>query len=119
MRTKILIVDDQKGILLLLDEVFKREGYTTFLATRGIEAIEISQKEKLDIILLDVKIPNMSGIEILEMMKLTLPNVPVVMMSAYGEQGFIQEALELGASHFITKPFNIKEIRDVICMLVK
>jgi two-component system response regulator (stage 0 sporulation protein F) len=116
---KILIVDDQQGILLLLDEVFKREGFATFLASRGIEALEIAQNVKLDVILLDIKLPFMNGIEVLKRLKVTLPNVPVVMMSAYGEPAIREEAMELGASHFITKPFDIFEIRDVIKGLLK
>lgn len=111
---KILIVDDQQGIRLLLDEVFKREGLDTFLAASGIEALEIVQKVKLDVILLDVKLPSMDGIEVLKRINIILPNVPVVMMSAYREVGFIQETMELGASHYMTKPFDICELRDVI-----
>lgn len=111
---KILIVDDQQGIRLLLDEVFKREGLTTFLAASGIEALEIIRKVKLDAILLDVKLPSMDGKEVLKRIKITLPNVPVVMMSAYGEIDLIQETMELGASHYMIKPFDIFELRDVI-----
>mgnify|MGYP003563437882 FL=1 len=60
---QLLIVDDQQGIRLLLNEVFKREGYTTYLAANGIEALELAEKIKLDNVLLDMKIPRMNGIE--------------------------------------------------------
>lgn len=111
---KILIVDDEQGIRLLLEEVFKREGLATFLAASGIEALEIIRKVKLDAILLDLKLPSMDGKEVLKRIKITLPNVPVVIMSASGEIDLIQETMELGASHYMIKPFDIFELRDVI-----
>lgn len=111
---QLLIVDDQQGIRLLLNEVFKREGYATFLAANGIEALEIAERIKPDVVLLDMKIPGMDGIEILKRIKLKTPNMPVVMMTAYGELDLIQEAMKLGAAHYFTKPFDIYEVRDAV-----
>ncbi len=111
---KLLIVDDQQGIRLLLNEVFKREGYETFLAANGIEALDIAERIKPDGVLLDMKIPGMDGIEILKRLKSKMPNVPVVMMTAYGELDLIQEAMKLGAAHYFTKPFDIYEVRDAV-----
>jgi two-component system, response regulator, stage 0 sporulation protein F len=111
---QLLIVDDQHGIRLLLGEVFKREGFRTFLASNGLEALSIAEKEKLDCVLLDMKIPGMDGLEILKNMKAKWPTVPVMMMTAYGELDLIQEALSLGATKYFTKPFNIYEIRDAV-----
>lgn len=68
-------MDDQQGIRLLLDEVFKKEGLSTYLAASGIEALEIVRKVQLDVILLDVKLPSMDGKEVLRRIKITLPNV--------------------------------------------
>ncbi|QBP43158.1 response regulator [Paenisporosarcina antarctica] len=110
----ILIVDDQQGIRLLLDEVFKRDGLATFLAASGREALEIVQKVKIDVILLDLKLPSMNGLEVLKRIKIILPNVPIVMMSAYVDDNLIQEAMELGATHYMTKPFDIYELKDVV-----
>lgn len=111
---KLLIVDDQQGIRLLLNEVFKREGYETFLAANGIEALDIAERIKPDGVLLDMKIPGMDGIEILKRLKSKMPDVPVVMMTAYGELDLIQEAMKLGAAHYFTKPFDIYEVRDAV-----
>ncbi|MFC4410689.1 response regulator [Chungangia koreensis] len=111
---QLLIVDDQHGIRLLLGEVFKREGYQTFLASNGLEALSIAEKKKIDCVLLDMKIPGMDGLEILKNMKAKWPDVPVMMMTAYGELDLIQEALSLGAAKYFTKPFNIYEIRDAV-----
>lgn len=85
-------MDDQQGIRLLLIEVFKREGLATFLAASGLEALEIVREVKLDVILLDVKLPSMEGREVLKRVKKTLPNVPVVILSAYIDTDLILEA---------------------------
>lgn len=111
---KILIVDDQHGIRLLLNEVFKKEGYQIFLAANGIEALSIFDKEAIDCVLLDMKIPGMNGIEILRHLKERQSTIPVVMMTAYGEQNLIEEALELGAVKYFTKPFNIFDIQKEV-----
>lgn len=116
---QLLIVDDQQGIRLLLNEVFKREGYTTFLAANGIEALELAEKVKPDGVLLDMKIPGMDGIEILKRLKLRTPDMPILMMTAYGELDLIKEAMDLGASHYFTKPFDIYELRDAVNDMLK
>ena len=66
---KILIVDDQQGIRLLLNEIFKNEGYETFLASNGIEAVQYVDNNVIDCALLDMKIPGMNGLEILKHIK--------------------------------------------------
>ena len=98
----------------MLDEVFKRDGFTTLLATRGLKALEIVQKEKIDVILLDVKLPFMNGLEVLKEIKKISLNIPVVMMSAYGESFLTKDVTDLGASYLVTKPFDIYEIRDIV-----
>ncbi|ATP38950.1 two-component system response regulator [Solibacillus sp. R5-41] len=111
---EILIVDDQQGIRLLLNEVFKKEGFITHLAANGIDALNIVQTKGIDCVLLDMKIPGMDGLEILTRLKLQKINLPVIMMTAYGEQDIIDKAMELGAIRYFTKPFNIFEVRDEV-----
>ena len=69
MKAKILIVDDQFGIRILLNEVLQKEGYETFQAANGLQALEIVKNHDPDLVLLDMKIPGMDGIEILKRMK--------------------------------------------------
>lgn len=115
---KILIVDDQQGIRLLLNEIFCMEGYVTYLAANGSEALRLFEEHEMDGVLLDMKIPGMNGLEILKEIKQKRENVYVFMMTAYGEQDIIKEALALGAMGYFTKPFNIfevlKEINQVL-----
>ncbi|WP_316273976.1 sporulation initiation phosphotransferase Spo0F [Bacillus halotolerans] len=114
MNEKILIVDDQYGIRILLNEVFNKEGYQTFQAANGLQALDIVTKERPDLVLLDMKIPGMDGIEILKRMKVIDENIRVIIMTAYGELDMIQESKELGALTHFAKPLDIDEIRDAV-----
>ncbi|MBY0145271.1 MULTISPECIES: response regulator [Bacillaceae] len=114
MKEKILIVDDQFGIRILLNEVFSKEGYQTFQAANGIQALDIVTKHDPDLVLLDMKIPGMDGIEILKRMKVIDPDIRVIIMTAYGELDMIQEAKNLGAITHFAKPFDIDDIRAAV-----
>jgi two-component system response regulator (stage 0 sporulation protein F) len=114
MKEKILIVDDQFGIRILLNEVFQKEGYDTFQAANGYQALEIVDKHSPDLVLLDMKIPGMDGIEILKRMKAVDQDIRVIIMTAYGELDMIQEAKDLGAITHFAKPFDIDEIREAV-----
>lgn len=114
MAEKILIVDDQYGIRILLTEVLQKEGYTTFQAANGFQAIDITKEQAPDLVLLDMKIPGMDGIEILKRLKQHDETIKVIIMTAYGELDMIQEAKELGALTHFAKPFDIDEIRKVV-----
>jgi two-component system response regulator (stage 0 sporulation protein F) len=114
LKKKVLIVDDQNGIRVLLMEVFSSEGYNTFQASNGKLALEIVRKESPDLVLLDMKIPGMDGLEILKHIKEIDSSIKVIMMTAYGELDMIKEATELGAITHFTKPFDIDEMRDAV-----
>ncbi|WP_040950571.1 response regulator [Gorillibacterium massiliense] len=113
-KKKLLIVDDQNGIRVLLMEVFKSEGYETFQASNGKMAIEIVKRDSPDLVLLDMKIPGMDGLEILKHIKMHDPTLNVIMMTAYGELDMIKEATDLGALMHFTKPFDIDELRAAV-----
>ncbi|WML50603.1 response regulator [Neobacillus sp. PS3-34] len=114
MNEKVLIVDDQFGIRILLNEVFQKEGYKTFQAANGLQALDIVKKHAPDLVLLDMKIPGMDGIEILKRMKVLDPDIRVIIMTAYGELDMIQEAKDLGALTHFAKPFDIDDIRAAV-----
>src|SRR6476659_8274433 len=114
MSGKILIVDDQFGIRILLNEVLHKEGYDTFQAANGIQALEVLNNHSPDLVLLDMKIPGMDGIEILKRMKVVDPDIRVIIMTAYGELDMIQEAKDLGAMTHFAKPFDIDDIRTAV-----
>lgn len=110
-KKKILIVDDQNGIRILLMEVFNVEGYQTYQASNGKLALEIVRREAPDLVLLDMKIPGMDGLDILKHIKQIDSSIKVIMMTAYGELDMIKEATDLGALTHFTKPFDIDELR--------
>ncbi len=114
MKGKLLIVDDQFGIRILLNEIFQKEGYKTFQAANGQQALEIVRKHSPELVLLDMKIPGMDGIEILKRMKEIEPEIRVIIMTAYGELDMIQEAKDLGALTHFAKPFDIDDIREAV-----
>lgn len=114
IKEKILIVDDQNGIRVLLMEVFGSEGYRTYQASNGKLALDIVKTEAPDLVLLDMKIPGMDGLDILKHIKKINPAIKVIMMTAYGELDMIREATELGALMHFTKPFDIDEMRIAV-----
>lgn len=114
MAKKVLVVDDQFGIRVLLQEVLSREGYAVLLAPNGRTALELVQAERPDLILLDMKIPGMDGLEILHNIRKLGMDTKVMMMTAYGELDLIQEAMEMGALSHFTKPFDIDELRQAV-----
>ncbi|WP_017756630.1 response regulator [Calidifontibacillus oryziterrae] len=118
MGKKILIVDDQYGIRILLNEVFLKEGYEMFQASNGIQALSIIEKDRPDLVLLDMKIPGMDGIEILKRLKEIDNTIEVFIMTAYGELDMIQKANDLGARTHFSKPFDIDELRAAVKEIV-
>ncbi|MBP0725031.1 response regulator [Bacillus sp. RG28] len=114
MPNKLLIVDDQYGIRLLLHEIFKKEGYEVYQAANGFQAIDIVTNDRPDLVVLDMKIPGMDGIEILKRIKEIDQNIKVILMTAYGELDIIEEAKKLGALRYFAKPFDIDEIKTVV-----
>lgn len=113
-KKKVLIVDDQNGIRVLLTEVFGSEGYQTYQAANGKLALDIVRNDTPDLVLLDMKIPGMDGLEILKHIKKINSGVKVIMMTAYGELDMIKEATESGALMHFTKPFDIDELRTAV-----
>lgn len=111
---KVLVVDDQYGIRILLKEILEKDGYTMYQAANGMQALTIIKQHDLDLVLLDVKLPGMNGFDILKQVKGKYPQVKVIMMTAYEELNLMKEAKEIGAFAYFTKPFDISEVRRVI-----
>ena len=102
----ILVVDDEKNYLLVLSAVLEDEGYEVLTAQGGYEALEIQKSSDLDLILSDMKMPAMDGIELLENIKALDPDLPVIMMTAHGTIDKAVEAMQKGAYSYILKPFD-------------
>lgn len=118
MENTILIVDDQKGVRRLLEELFKKENWNVFLAADGQEAIEKAKEINPDIILMDMKMPNMNGLEAAQHIITHNPDQSIIMMTAYGEMDVVKRAFEVGVKKCITKPFDIMALRDLVNEMV-
>ncbi|MEW6374954.1 MAG: sigma-54 dependent transcriptional regulator [Thermodesulfobacteriota bacterium] len=108
---KILIVDDEKLLRWSLQEDFRKESYHVDVAEDGTEALAKVKEGQYDLILLDIKLPDVNGIEVLQKIKQIDPKLIVMMMTAYGEIETAVEAMRTGAYDYINKPFNLSEIR--------
>lgn len=112
--SKLLIVDDEPGMRQLLSIVFGREGHDVRAAENGRRALELLREQPADLIISDVRMPDMGGIELLREARELLPEVAVVMMTAFATVDTAREAFKLGADDFITKPFDIDELKLIV-----
>jgi two-component system phosphate regulon response regulator PhoB len=117
---RILVVDDEEDILELLKVNLSREGYTVVEAALGEKAIDLVQKTPPDLIILDLMLPGLNGLEVTRLLK-TDPStrrIPIIMLTAKGEEADIVAGLELGADDYVTKPFSprvlLARVRAVI-----
>jgi DNA-binding NtrC family response regulator len=111
---KILIVDDEKNIRLSLAQALESLGYAVTTAASGEEAIAKVKEEGFKLILLDLKLPGIDGLEVLRQVVELHPDIQVMIISAYGTVENAVEAMKLGAIDFIQKPFTPKEIRSAV-----
>ncbi|MDI3542494.1 MAG: hypothetical protein PWP57_97 [Candidatus Atribacteria bacterium] len=111
---RILVVDDEESLREMLQEFLEGEGMLVELAQNGQEALEKLRSLNLDLVLLDLRMPGISGIEILQEIKKEEPDLPVVVITAYGSVDNAVETLKMGAFDFITKPFKLEELRNAI-----
>jgi two-component system response regulator AtoC len=109
-RFRVLVIDDDPGIREYLEAAVSRQGYDVFSAANGEEALSKLSDSRPDIVTLDVVLPGMDGLETLRRLKQRLPNVPVVMLSGHGQARTIVDAMRLGASDFLRKPFEAEEL---------
>ncbi len=110
----ILVVDDEPMMRTLVEKILSRQGFVIHSAENGQHALEILDQVQPDIIISDVKMPKVDGFGLLKAVKEVLPNVGVIMMTAYGDTYTVKDALLLGADEYITKPFKSHEISLVV-----
>ena len=106
----ILIVDDENDILGLVEFHVQQQGYKTLKATSGEQALKLIRDEKPDLIVLDLMLPGISGLDVCKYLKSesATENIPIIMLTAKGEEADIVQGLEMGADDYVTKPFSPK-----------
>ena len=120
MAEKILIVDDEPDMLKLLSMTIQRKApYQVTTTNNPVEALELVKGGGFDLIISDLKMPGLDGIELLDAVKRLNPDIPVILMTAYGTIESASEAMEKGGFDFITKPFRIDQILFTIDKAMK
>ena len=107
---KILIVEDEPNMVAGLRDNFEFEGYQVISALDGVSGLERALSEGPDLVILDVMMPRMSGLDVCKQLKARKPAIPVIMLTARGQEVDKVVGLELGADDYITKPFSIREL---------
>ena len=111
MKPKLLIVDDEKNMRWAIRRALDKEGYEIVEASNGKEGIEAFEKHRPDVVLLDLKMPVMDGMEALEKIQETNTSVPILMLTAHGTMETAIEAMKLGALDYLSKPFDVEELK--------
>ena len=111
---KILIVDDDKDMSKIISTILKQEGYRIFKASSGEEAITQICSKNYNLIILDYKLPNKNGIEVLEEIRNMDLSINVIMISAYGNNFIKAKAKEFGVHQFLDKPFNLNKLLNAV-----
>lgn len=111
---KIMVIDDEQGVCDLLRKVFEPEGYEVKTEIDPVKALELVEKEKPNCILLDIKMPKIDGIELLSKIKQFNKDISVIMITGYGNLESAMESMKLGAYDYITKPFDLEFIKNMV-----
>jgi two-component system, NtrC family, response regulator PilR len=107
---RILIVDDEEVLRDVLDAVLRREGFDIVPASTGEEALNLLDSEEIDLVILDIMLPGISGIDTLRAIRISNPNLPVIIITAFSSIDGAIEAMKHGAFHYIPKPFKNEEV---------
>jgi len=117
---KILIVDDEEAVRELFSELLEKEGHKTSVCATGEETLEMLKKENFDVVLLDIKLPGISGLEVLKNIRDAYKNLPVVMITGFGyDEDLIAKTKQFGCSGYIGKNMPISQIITTFKQFVK
>lgn len=117
--SKFLVVDDEPQILDLLTEFLKSQGHSIRVAGNREQALDLLQQESFDVVLTDLKMPRLGGLELLQVIKLAYPVLPVIIITGYPSFEDAVEAMRKGAADFITKPLRLDELKLALSKVTK
>jgi len=115
---KILVVDDEEGARELFQTILSGEGYEVTLANDGHTALNLLKTDPFDLVITDIKMPVMDGIQLLQEIRKSGSKTDVIMVTAYGEVESYLKAMSLGAAEYINKPIRIKELKRIVHKVV-
>ncbi|MCA9773593.1 MAG: sigma-54-dependent Fis family transcriptional regulator, partial [Myxococcales bacterium] len=116
---RVLVVDDEKNYLLALDALLSESGYTVVTTSNPLEAQKLVEDETFDCLISDLKMPRMSGLDLLRVVKQADPSLPVLMLTAHGTVETAVEAMREGAYHYLLKPFENEELKLSVAKAVE
>ncbi len=111
---KILIIDDEMEVCELLADFLKLQGYHTFKASRAKDGLSLAESEKPDVVLLDIMMPEIDGLECLQRIRKSSPESIVIMVSGLKDEKIAKEAIRRGAYDYIAKPFDLSYLKENI-----
>jgi GAF domain-containing protein/CheY-like chemotaxis protein/anti-sigma regulatory factor (Ser/Thr protein kinase) len=111
---KILIIEDEQDIAMMVDTLMKECGYRTVIARDGLSGLDLALQERPDLILLDLRLPQMSGVQLLYRLHEQQVNTSVVVVTAWGSEELAVQALRMGVKDYIKKPFSLNELLEVV-----
>jgi DNA-binding NtrC family response regulator len=114
MKKIILIIDDEPEIIEVLTEFIHQIGHTSISASNGAEGLEVASQKNPDLIISDINMPKMNGLEMLEKLKASGSNVPVILFTAFSDTQKIRTAWKLGAFDFVEKPIDFSALQKII-----
>ena len=116
--TTLVIVDDEAGIVEEVKSFFQEEGYQVYTADSGEQGIKVIRRRKPDIVLIDMKLPDISGIEVLKATKEISPQSKIIVITGYVDQALIDQAEKLGRDAFLPKPFDLETLKREVTRLI-
>ena len=114
MAQRVLVVDDEEDVLWSLEEELSRQGIEVLTALSGHDALQILEKEPVDFLVADIRMPDMSGVDLLLEAKEKYPDLKVIVMTAYGSETLKEEVLKKGAIRYLEKPFDLEELLSLL-----
>jgi len=121
MKEKILIVEDNPPNMRLIEMVLRDKGYTLLKATDGDEALEVAFRELPDLVIMDIQLPKLSGLEVTKKLRETpaFSHIPIIAITAYAMKGDKEGIIESGCDAYVSKPINTRELPGVIAEMLR
>ncbi|MFH1238934.1 MAG: response regulator transcription factor, partial [bacterium] len=113
-KKKILVVDDEASVVKLIRFLLEKHGFEIYIAYDGQESVEVAEQVLPDLIIMDIMMPKMDGIEAMKILKKkdSTKDIPMIVLSALGQEGEVATGLESGAMDYLVKPFNPKDLLE-------
>ena len=113
-KRRILVIDDEAIVRVSCERMLRPEGYDVVVTPKGTDAIELLEREKFDLVLTDLKMPDMDGLEVLKHIKEKWPEIIVIIITGYGTISTAVQAIKMGAYEYIEKPFTPEDILNAV-----